>query len=377
MHASLENLSSVLLIADASDSAMPYWAETLALINQLLQAFPEESVGKVHLLGCPHLLSRKTISSVVLPDKRSPSLIGPIVALLRKNRQYAQIGIIVGSGEIFDLEDHLTSPWVNRWALVKVNGDTLKPPTLDVPEFEADNLDGLLSWMESSPNSLPVAPRHIYSTWSNGKQQVDFDRTGYPLVFIEPLQAWVHLFPVTKPQFEAFLADFCLYGDSWYQQVLSINPRRSYRCRDLSRYEELFLTGILADEAITFAQWLGPNFRLPTPAEWREVYRWMEQQSTISLPIDADRTGLAESAFEIWQGLLRQLNPESLVKQSLMEYGVIEWLAEAGGIFCGLGHPRPSFKQILIDPLTDDPWRPIKPSLRLRHYGFRLLREVI
>lgn len=99
------------------------------------------------------------------------------------------------------------------------------------------------------------------------------DRTGFPLVAIPGLGMEVHLLPVTKVQFERFLAEPDAFGDTWYEEALALNPRVPSRQFTAKNRERLFLTGILPEEALAFAKWLGAGFDLPTVTEWREIHK--------------------------------------------------------------------------------------------------------
>ena len=97
------------------------------------------------------------------------------------------------------------------------------------------------------------------------------DRTGFPLITVPEAMVAMHLLPVTKVQFERFLAEPNTYGDAWYEEVLTLNPRISYRQCTAENRERLFLTGIVPEEALAFARWMGDGFDLPTVAEWRAL----------------------------------------------------------------------------------------------------------
>ena len=375
MPASIDTIQSVLLVIDASDSAAPHWSEIKQAGQHVIQVLPDGAIDCVYLLGSPHAVECEKVSNLIFPARSGPSLIAPIITKLREERRRVQVGIIIGTGEVFDLEDYLWSPWVNHWALVNASDFSLAPAGLYVPEFSTKNLDILYEYLDNGSFSPSAVQKRFASVWSSENYELEFDRAGFPLIYIESLHSWIHLFPVAKPQFETFLSETSHFDDEWYQQILSVGPRCSFRNQEASSYEDLFLTGILFQEILPFADWLGPEYRLLSVSEWREAYRCMEKRAIFSPPANAEHAGLAESAKGIWQQVLELTNPSSLLEQSLMEHGVIEWLAEGGIPAGGLGHPRSSFKSILYHPLTDEPRRPISHAMRLRHYGFRLIRK--
>src|SRR5712692_8216258 len=101
------------------------------------------------------------------------------------------------------------------------------------------------------------------------------DRTGFPLLEWAETGLAMSLLPVTKVQFECFLAEPNEFGDKWYEEVLAVSPRVPWRQFDTGNRERLFLTGIQPNEALAFARWLGEDFDLPTEAEWRDMAHWL------------------------------------------------------------------------------------------------------
>jgi hypothetical protein len=105
------------------------------------------------------------------------------------------------------------------------------------------------------------------------------DSLNFPYLFIpyngENGGFWFSLFPLTKFQFESFLATPNSYSDSWYEEILSLNPRFSKSQKN--NFQSLFITGIFHHEALEFAHWLGNDYDLPTEAEWRQAYIYLSK----------------------------------------------------------------------------------------------------
>ncbi len=80
------------------------------------------------------------------------------------------------------------------------------------------------------------------------------------------------MLPVTKIQFERFLAESHNLGDDSYKEALRLNPSVSHQQFTPDNREQLFVTGILPQEALNFARWMGNEFDLPTVEEWRFIY---------------------------------------------------------------------------------------------------------
>ncbi len=200
---------------------------------------------------------------------------------------------------------------------------------------------------------------------------VSFDRTNFPLIAVAEVGIEAHLLPVTKCQFEQFLADAGEVSRSLYRRMLKLNPRILPDDLTLDNRERLFVTGILPAEAQAFAEWLGEGFDLPTVKEWRAIYgalRW-------TLPPRHDLAAeLAEGVTgTILNKLTDQICPSFMLDLALMREGVVEWVRHEEG-WVGLGAPRPQFHPNLWDPLSHEV-RPMQLDERLPYFGFRLVRR--
>ena len=197
------------------------------------------------------------------------------------------------------------------------------------------------------------------------------DRTGFPLIPFEQLRLDVHLLPVTKLQFERFLASPNEFGDTWCTNVLRINGRASWRSFREGNREQLFLTGILPEEAASFAAWLGAGFRLPTVVEWQAIHaHWFRSKrdwNSIAGFLDrADR-----QVRQLVRALLQGRHSASLAELAHLRRGVMEWASSRRG-WRLLGQPREAFCSQLFDCQTAV--TPTDPMKRHRAYGFRLVR---
>lgn len=191
------------------------------------------------------------------------------------------------------------------------------------------------------------------------------DRLGFPFLRIEELDLGVQLLPVTKLQFERFLAEPNAYGDSWYEAALAINPRVSSARVEASTRERVFTTGVLPEEALDFARWIGPGYDLPTVAEWRAI-----RDAVSRLPDPAE----VVSALRRSLGRISDCLPTSTVPEfMLMEGGLVEWVRDGAG-YAGLGAPRPESHPNLWRPMSEVV-RPIRPTDRLPYFGFRLVKR--
>jgi formylglycine-generating enzyme required for sulfatase activity len=177
-----------------------------------------------------------------------------------------------------------------------------------------------------------------------------------------------HLWPITRAQFEMFMCEENLYGDDWYDVVLRLAPRVSCMRLRGDNYEGGFMTGILPDEALAFARWLGGDFDLPTDQEWLALYAATQKQRTLQPP-----RGLSVQAQSIWQRLATfQTTP---LQFALLEDGLLDCVRD-GDSYAGRGAPRGSFQENVWNPLHNRPVRPLNVTTsRVRYLGFRLVKR--
>jgi hypothetical protein len=199
------------------------------------------------------------------------------------------------------------------------------------------------------------------------------DVLGFPMVSIPEINLSVSLLPVTKFQFERFIAQENPYSDSWYDKALELNPRCSWRKIDESNRENLFMTGILPSEALDFASWMGKGFDLPHAWEWQQVFRVMKGSSVSTLALQAFH-GHA-TAKSIIDSLVAQIRPSNWAELSLLKGGLMEWVRN-GEVFGGFGVPRARFLPNAFNPEIQKPKRPL-PAERSRYFGFRLVHRGI
>lgn len=198
--------------------------------------------------------------------------------------------------------------------------------------------------------------------------EIYVDSTGFPLVKMDGL-GLMHLWPVTKVQFELFLSEPNEFGDIWYEMMMKLNPRVSFRYFKEENYEMLFMTGMFPAEAIQFAKWLGNDYDLPTVSEWRSFYRKMKDEEAMDMPAN----NLSLTAKVIWQRLASFTN--NMLHFSLMDNGIVEWVRNNGS-YVGLGAPRHHFHPNAWNPLLDS-IKVIHAAKRIHYTGFRLLKREV
>lgn len=366
----------ILLIADATESAASCWPQTTRAITDLLTTLPASSVAGIALLGTNLMWPVEAWRpDLPLPAEASEtgSFVAPVMAGARARGLALRWAVIVGVGEVFDLADW-AGPGLN-WALLRTGDASLLTPGARAAEFAlAGGVAAVAGLLATSPPCPPPAVERELT--GAVKHRWVLDGMGYPMIFVPPLNAFVHLFPVAKPQFEAFLvaAPSPLRRDRWYGELLSLNPRLSPWSMSLVSYEQLFITGLLPQDAGAFAGHLGPDFHIPDVESWRAAYRWLAGQE-LSIPPAALEYEMAPAARRIWQGLLAAIRPHTLLDLSLMQGGVLEWATAPDGRFVALGKTRDAFDPNYRDPLRDRPWEPTTPIRRSKRFGMRLMRR--
>ncbi|MBC8028512.1 MAG: SUMF1/EgtB/PvdO family nonheme iron enzyme [Pyrinomonadaceae bacterium] len=363
---------SIAIIIDNSYSASSALMEARQAAQRICLMIGSEQL-KLFMLGSSTPISQ-TILKQVMPQGVNPqtqpcSLIAPIIGTLTLEEQKHSV-VIIGNGEIFDLDDWTDNPQVDGWLLICTGEESLQASLGRVAEVKLDQIpwDDIETLLSYFSRSAQQPARSNYKSYGADQYQWQVDTTGYPLILVEPLDAYVHLFPVTKPQFEKFIASGRKpgFGDEWYTELLELNPRVSYRSADVSSPDGLFMTGVTTDEASDFCRWLGRDFRLLTAEGWTACYDWFAEQGAVSMP-DELRGHLSQDAEAIWELIEDQwLDPQSTLQDlSLMRRGILEWVEERPGRYCGLGEPASArFQRSANDP--------VRPLGRLKNLGFRL-----
>lgn len=209
------------------------------------------------------------------------------------------------------------------------------------------------------------------------------DKTGFPMMWVDNLDAYVHCLPVTKIQFEYFLCDAPSsdFTEEWYDTVLTLNPRVSPRSVNRSNYWRLFLTGIKPSEIETYAEWCGEEYELLNASDWKSLF-----QGFIQKPVKPDLyTGLTLGNRQAT--LLKKLSTAiqdlchdqvTQADQLLYRYGVMEWVrcSNFGQEWGGLGQTVAGFQSSMRTADMDSPEVPRNPhGNRMHYYGFRLLKR--
>jgi hypothetical protein len=216
------------------------------------------------------------------------------------------------------------------------------------------------------------------------------DRAGFPLLWIEDLRAYIHWFPVTKLQCEYFL---CAepdrrFDESWYDELLTLNPRITPTGINARNYWQALLSGITPSEAQRFARWCGEDYDIPTQKEWLQAYRYLKTLPPATSPDVLQQMGelrprtrtLLQRLDEAARNAIKEGGYEyTLADQMLMRMGVMEWVACADlrPPWGGLGKTPSELGSRFSNPDQGTPSKPTDPEIRSRAYGCRLLRRAV
>jgi hypothetical protein len=205
-----------------------------------------------------------------------------------------------------------------------------------------------------------------------------FDRTGFPYLAVPEAGVAVALLPVTKAQAEFWLGDPSGPGDDWYAEVLAVAPRVGWRASGKFPLWHLLLTGVHPGEAERLAAWLGPEYRLPSAAEWRAADRALSALSIdhVTALMASIEGGKGHPAAA---GILRrpwQAKRRTAAQLALLEDGVLEWVARPAPPHGALGRPAADLPaKLILDPQAFDPVTLITPG-RHAAFGARLVRAL-
>lgn len=219
--------------------------------------------------------------------------------------------------------------------------------------------------------------------------EIIFDKTGFPMARVNPENFWIHVWPITKIQFEIFLCEEpnSEMDANWYSQVLSNNPRITPARITSKNYWQLFIAGIHPDKVQTFAEWNGKGYSIPTAAEWYSAYKYLSEPVVSSdllaeLVEKSSEIKIDPLVAEIDQKLcavvldVSKNSKANLIDRFLMRRGMVEWVRLIGesGEWGGMGDPNPLSNWSTTAIVSQG--RPeIVRNLNVKHYGFRLIKR--
>lgn len=218
------------------------------------------------------------------------------------------------------------------------------------------------------------------------QQFVRQDKVGFPIIWIPPLNSYIHWLPFTKIQMEYFLSETTdsTFNEDWYNVLLDSNNRVAPGSIRPDNYWQAFLTGITAVEARRVSSWY--NGELMTAQEWQTAYRFLRESSPANFPYMRDilnlslrpRVALMLRNLDSIVGLLPRYGQPTVADQCFMRGGVMEYVYEDDrrNTFAGYGQTNRDFFSTLYTPDGGTPERLAETarlgSARIYYYGFRL-----
>lgn len=221
---------------------------------------------------------------------------------------------------------------------------------------------------------------------------IEYDRVGFPMVWVNCLKGYVHLLPVTKIQFEYFLWDTpaSTLDQTWLDRIYKLNERITPKKINNRNYWRAFMSGIAPAEAEKFAAWSGGSdenvqYSLPSDVEWRDAYNEMLLSPSIPPDEFEDNPGrISPRVLLLLRRLYDEVKHETLADQMLFDGGVLEWVQATnstnGCDYAAHGQTSRSWSYsgnylIRPFPVRSVPKGPDDNSDRAAIHGFRLLRR--
>lgn len=234
------------------------------------------------------------------------------------------------------------------------------------------------------------------------------DPAGGPMMWLPKTSAYVHLLPVTKLQFEAYICarPSSQFDQKWYGDLLDWDPKDDRTTARVSpyalqkaNYYQAFLTAIRPDEARVYARWCGEEdplgrYFLPTAEQWWQAYEeagamaagkgWDKPAGVLAAAgltpttrMAALLNGLADIVEQLYRAAKK---PRTMAEHMLFRHGVMEWvhLQHPGQTeWGGYGQPCDRLPSDMISSLAQRMPTEQRNALTARQlgYGFRLFRE--
>jgi hypothetical protein len=375
-----------IIVVDISDLDEEARAENLNLAETLSTRLSSLASCRIFYLGCSAALSGPAPGFAgarggVLEHYRPVRLLGPILEL-HDPGDFAFV-LVLARGEILDLADLVNSEWTDKTVIAyAAEGGHPMPDLLFLRRPSGEQLEMVARELvrRTRRGGGPERPG-LYEPPieqpSAGTMQIRLDKTNYPLIWVEGIQAHLHVLPVTKVQFEQYLVDpKAIYDGRFYLEAVSLNPRTSPIGLTGDNYWQAFVTGVTVEECSGFASWLGAGYGLPDIDEWKEAYRFLSSLRADALysELVSSGVGLAKPARITLERITQELSPTSAADLCLLNNAIAEWARTADGKspWQGVGTPNPRFSPRLVDPERSQPVRPLESSSRIRDLGFRL-----
>lgn len=152
-----------------------------------------------------------------------------------------------------------------------------------------------------------------------------------------------------------------LYTNKWYKEILSLNPRQTWRKIKERPWEHL-LTGLSSDEIKPFLSFLGNDFRIPKKEEWLKLHNSFSELKGQKEWIKKEIKDKVPLPVMFW--IENEFFP-------FTEEGILEMIEDNGRIRF-IGKPFQKFYPNLWDPRTV---RDINWDISRRYIGLRAVKD--
>ena len=229
------------------------------------------------------------------------------------------------------------------------------------------------------------------TTADTSQLNLTLDRTKFPMLWIDAIDAYMSWVPITKVQFEYFLCDRPepRFNEKWYDEVLARNARVSPGKIRHNDYWRALITGVTPDDAKAFAEWCGHDsdetYELPTRKEWFDAYQALRVQEALPFSVLAtlELTRRAETLLQKLDAAAEKFQSQGTQKESqrsladsmLMHDGVFEWVIDEENRWGGAARPHPELGGGLINLDGGRPKYPTQVDPPPQYYGFRLIKR--
>ena len=177
------------------------------------------------------------------------------------------------------------------------------------------------------------------------KTPITCDHIGFPMIYVNSLDAYVHWLPLTKIQFEYYLcwSDSVKFTQADYDEMTRPNPRISpQEALANKQYWRLLASGLTVNEVHAIAKWFdshkaAENWYGPlTQSDWTTAYDELRQRPALDVHGELlDLTHATERARLVVEAVdqaRRDANQaQNVHQQMLLEGGVMEWLLKGAG----------------------------------------------
>jgi hypothetical protein len=212
------------------------------------------------------------------------------------------------------------------------------------------------------------------------------DIYNFPIIKIPAIDGYAHFWPVTRNQFEFYLADHPspAMDMAWYDRTLQDHPRVDVASANENNYARLFTTGVRPAEAQQIANWFGgddgrPAAELPDLETWQRMFVFAKAMPATDLSPLRNMKELSPFARAILDRVVTGMaRPAalSLADQMFLRHGVNEIVCDSpgGSSYKSIGYQSSQLPGVRPGTPEDPvPQRIVNAEIPNRTHGFRFI----